>query len=390
MSPSYRTSLAAFRTFLRAVRLPWSKPQQGNLALLAAAFFHKRTLAIRPLARGLAGPAQAQQPMDKRLRRFLGNEKLCLNEALAAFLRFLLPRFGGAPFVPVMLDWTFAGTTHAILWAQIPYRGRSFPLLARVYPYHQSGSTTHELALLRDLHKAWPKASPPPLLLADRGFPKRELLDWLALNDWFFLIRGKRSHGFYDANGERFDVQTVRCGEHYLCGATVLDQWPGSLHIVIRAVRNAKTEKLEHWLLYTNLPETQLEWATRLYRHRMQPEQTHRDCKHGHFVTGFALRHLQRMRRDRLERLLFCLGFCYAFLNFLAETERETRAWLAQRHWGLSLITFGLDLLQALGTRLVPTLRNALANLRLRPLWEPDDDGKQPTAPLQPAIPPPA
>jgi hypothetical protein len=282
-----------------------------------------------------------------------------------------------------VLDWTFIGTSQAILWAQIPYRGRSFPLLCRVYPYDELGSTAHELALLREVHKAWPKASPAPLLLADRGFPKRELLDWLALNDWCFLIRGKRSHLLYDAKGDRFDVQTVRCGEHYVCGATVLDQWPGSLHVVVRAHWNTKTDKREYWLLYTNLPETQLEWATRLYRHRMQPEQTHRDCKRGHFVTGFALRHLGRMRRDRLERLLFCLGFCYAFLNFLAETERETRAWLEQRHWGLSLITFGLDLLHALGKRLVPTVREVLATLELRPLWESDEADKQAAAPLK-------
>lgn len=388
MSTSYRTSMAAFRTFIRAVKLPWSKPQQGNLVRLASAFFHKQTLTIRRLARGLAGPGQEQKQMDKRLRRFLGNEKLTLNDALAAYLHFLLPRFGAVPFVPVVVDWTFIGTSQAILWAQIPYRGRSFPLLCRVYSYSELGSTAHELALLRELHKAWPKASPLPLLLADRGFPKRELLDWLALNDWFFLIRGKRSHLIYDEHGQRFDVRTVLNGEHYVCGATVLDQWPGSLHVVVRARWNSETERREHWLLYTNLPEVQLAWATRLYRHRMQPEQTHRDCKHGHFVNGFALRHLGRMRRDRLERLLFCLGFCYAFLNFLAETERETRAWLEKRHWGLSLITFGLDLLHALGRRLVPTIRKVLATLELRPLWEtedtPGDHGKQAGAPFHP------
>jgi hypothetical protein len=50
---------------------------------------------------------------------------------LRAYLAFLLPRFGAVAFIPVVLDWTFV-KEHAILWAQIPYRGRSFPLLVAV------------------------------------------------------------------------------------------------------------------------------------------------------------------------------------------------------------------------------------------------------------------
>jgi hypothetical protein len=262
---------------------------------------------------------------------------------------------------------------------QIPYRGRSFPLLSRVYAYGEHGHTEHELALLEELAKAWPKAGPQPLLLADRGFPKRDVLDWLALREWGFLIRGKSSTVVQDAHGQRFDFLTVPSGTtRCLLQATVLDQLPGAVQVVVRAHPGPQGTTVR-WILLTNLPESLLPWATRLYRHRMQPEQTHRDCKQGHFVSGFAVGHLRRLRADRLERLLFCLGLGYAFLNLLAETDRETREWLQRRHWGLSLVTFGLDLLAFLEGRLLPTIRRALRWGGWLPLWLTEEEEPSPS-----------
>jgi len=371
--------MSAFRRFVGALKLPWHKPQVENLVRLGTAFFQERSLPLRRLARGLAGPRQAHRYADKRLRRFLGNEKLDLPGALAALLGFLLPRFGPVPFIPVMLDWTFIGTTYAVLWAQIPYRGRSFPLFCRVYTYGELGHTEHEIALLQGLANAWPKAGAQPLLLADRGFPKRELLDWLARREWFFLIRGKRSTVVHDAHGQRFAFHTVPAGStRFITQGTVLDQLPGAVQVVVRAHSGEKGATIR-WILLTNMPEALLCWATRLYRHRMQPEQTHRDCKKGHFVAGFGIGHLRRLRQDRLERLLFCVGLSYAFLNLLAETDRETRAWLQRRHWGLSLITFALDLIAFLEARLLKTTRKALAWVRWLPLWL-ADEGETPVS----------
>jgi hypothetical protein len=377
MTSSYRTTLTAFRRFVKFLDLPWHKPQLGNLVLLGAAFFQERSLPLRRLARGLAGPTRDHRAPDKRLRRFLGNEKLDLSGALAALLTFLLPRFGPVPFVPVMLDWTFVGTTYAVLWAQIPYRGRSFPLLCRVYAYCHLGNTQHEIALLREIAAAWPATSPRPLLLADRGFPKCELLKWLGEAKWFFLIRAKQSLVVRDAAGHRVDLHTnPRDTTRFWTGVTVLGQLAGVVQVVVRT-RTGKKGLATHWILVTNMPTELLSWATRLYRHRMQPEETHRDCKRGHFVGGFALAHLRRLRSDRLERLLFCVGICYAYLNLLAETDRETRKWFQRRHWGLSLITFALDLIHMLEGRLLAVTRAALASVQWLPLWLEDDDGPE-------------
>jgi hypothetical protein len=98
-------------------------------------------------------------------------------------------------------------------------------------------------------------------------------------------------------------------------------------------------------------------------------EGVHRDSKRGHFVSGFALSHLARMRKDRLERLIFMLGLIYGFLVLVAETERETRAWLCKRHWGLSLATFALDLLHQAGSAARRITRQACATVQFQAGW---------------------
>ena len=372
MSACYRSVRPAFRSFLQQLDLPWRKTQRENLSRFAAALIAARGLPVRRAARAIAGPSRAVRYQDRRLRRFLGNDRLDLDGALQALLTFLLPRFGDLTFVPVMLDWTWVQRTHAVLWAQIPYRGRSFPLLASVHPPSQYHSPTHALALLERIHAVWPATAPPPLLLADGGFPKPAILQWLQEHGWHFLIRGYHNQVVEDAGGQRVDTSGVAVGqESYWTGVTVFAAEPLAANVVVagrRVRRNGRREEAR-WLLITDLPAALLPLATALYAHRMQPEQTHRDCKHGHFVSGFALDHLKRLRPDRLERALFCLGFCYAFLVVLAETEREARQWFQERHWGLSLVTFALDLVRAFGSSLTQATKRALACAPLEPLW---------------------
>jgi hypothetical protein len=372
VSACYRSVAPAFSRFLKEMKLPWRKTQCENLKRFAAALMATRGLPVRRAARAIAGPSQSVRYADRRLRRFLGNERLDLDGGVQALLTFLLPRFGELTFVPVMLDWVWVSRTHAVLWAQIPYRGRSFPIIASVHDAAEDHSTAHAVALLDRIHKAWPATAPPPLLLADGGFPKQPILTWLQEHGWHFLIRGRHDQVVQDAAGRRVDTTGVKVNEErYWTEVTVLGAAPQRANVVVagRRVRRQGRREETRWLLMTDLPERFLPEATSLYAHRMQPEQTHRDCKRGHFVSGFGLDHLERLRQDRLARALFCVGLCYAFLVLLAETERNTREWFSRRHWGLSLITFGLDLVRFLGSSATQAIKRALDSVRLEPLW---------------------
>jgi hypothetical protein len=372
VSACYRSVTPAFQRFVTQLQLPWRKTQRENLVRFGSALIAARGLPVRRAARTVVGPVPNVRYADRRFRRFLGNDRLDLDAAVSALLALLLPHFGNAPWVPVVLDWVWVRRTRAVLWAQIPYRGRSFPLLASVLGAEENHSTAHTLALLERLHAAWPATAPRPLLLADGGFPKPDILKWLQAHGWHFLIRGRHDQRVCDRDGVRVDTTGVARGtERYWTEVTILGRNPQPANIVVAGVRILRRgqKRDTRWLLITDLPAAYLPWVTRLYAHRMQPEQTHRDCKRGHFVSGFGLDHLTRLRPDRLARALFCVGVCYAFLVLLAETQRPTREWFLRRHWGLSLITFGLDLLRALGTAAIRATNQALACVTFEPFW---------------------
>lgn len=373
---SYPSVKRAFELFVQRLALPWSKPQRGNLVLLATAFAQERSLPLRRLARALCGPFTEHRHLDKRFRRFLGNPTLKQDGALRAYLQFLLPRFAAQPFIPVMLDWTYLHQQRIILWGQIPYRGRAFPLFAHVFAYgaiagkgvdQQGAETAAELAWLEQLARCWPPEAPPPLLLADRGFPKVELVRWLGQQGWFFVIRALADLVLAHANGRRLRVRSRARNKVQIYRDLRIFGARLPAHFVL--IRRGDAHETSTWRLITNLPEAWLEHAPRLYAHRMQPEQTHRDYKRGHFVSGYALGHLGRMNETRLANLLFCIGLWTTFLILLAESETAARDWLIRRHWGLSLATFGLDLVRFLGAALREAVKQALDCVKLKPLW---------------------
>ncbi|MGV3724854.1 MAG: transposase [Actinomycetota bacterium] len=371
MTPWYQVTAPVLRTFVKQLQLPWSKPQQRNFILLGTAFLAARSLPLRRLARAISGPTKAHRHTDKKLRRFLGNVKLSREGALQALLQFVLPRFTAQPFIPVMLDWMHVGTQKAILVLHIPYRGRSLPLWAAVHPWAGNDEMhEHEQAALRALRRAWPKAAPPPLLLADRGFAKSTFLRWLHDNQWLYVIRVRRRTTLRDAQGAHLDPEAdVAVGQVRLYADVTYhaaEQIPGHLAVTCALDKQGNPS---YWRLLSNLPVTHLRFLPRLYAQRMSPEETHRDYKRGHFVGGFALAHLERMQNLRLENLLCCLNLLYALLVLVAETDRESREWLKRRHWGLSLVTFGLAVFVAAGKDVHRAVRQALASVRFEPLW---------------------
>lgn len=382
---------AAFRVFVKQLGLPWHRNQRANLVLLGGAFLSRRSLPVRRLARAVAGPGKQLRAVDKRFRRFLGNNRLneeAQDAALGSLLRVVLPRLVAVAFVPVMFDWLYVDG-HAILGLQIPYRGRSLPLCFSVHPAtfeaNEPDQTKAELALLQRLRACWPPGLPPPLLLCDRGFAKGELVQWLQQRRMRFIIRVPRSHHLYSRRGRLLndpsdtDLERAATGllhpplnkARLIPHVTYTAEWRRPVHLAVTAKLDPKAGKRREWRLITNLEETNLPHVPRLYAFRMSPEETHRDYKRGYAVGGFALCHLGRMRRDRLQRYLLVLSLISCFLVLVAETEREAREWLKRHHWGLGLLTMGLDLLHAAGADAAHLARQACASVTLEPLWLP-------------------
>jgi hypothetical protein len=369
--------VAAFRAYVNQLSLPWPKPWRRNFIDLGAGICTQRTLVVRGLARALTGPKEAMRYVDKRLRRFLGNERLdetALDGALACHLRFLLARLPRHPQIPVMVDWTKVGD-HDLLWLQIPCRGRSLPLIGFVVSGcgeddEEAWRTQSEKELLLRLRRCWPSGFPPPLLLMDRGFDKGPLLDWLLAEGWLFVLRAKENL-FFDRRGQV--INGALCGlpgEPLLFPqVTYTEARRFRLHLVVSAVRDRRTRKNARWLLLTTLPEAELRRAPKLYALRMSPEETHRDVKRGAHCCGLALSHLGQLRLDRLERLVFLLSLVYSFLVLLGHTDLETHTWLKRKRWGLSIARLGLELLRHAGPLASRLAHHACARIQLQPAW---------------------
>lgn len=384
---------AAFRTFVKQLNLPWHRYQKANLVLLAGAFLQRRSLPVRRLARTVAGPGKQHCAVDKRFRRFLGNKRLdeaAQDAAVACLLRLVLARLGAVPCVPVMCDWLFVDD-HAILGLQIPYRGRSLPLCfavhSRTHAADAPRQTEAEQQLLERLLRCWPAEAPPPVLLCDRGFDKGPLLSFLLQRNVRFIIRVQFDPHVYDCQGGLLNDQgdpargTWKAGRlHPPLGkarlfphVTYYQQHRLPVHLVVTAMLDLKTAKRLEWRLVTNMAVEYLPHVPRLYGQRMSPEETHRDLKRGASVAGFALCHLGRMRADRLQRYLLIVALIACFLVLIAETEREAREWLCKKHWGIGLLTMGLELLHAAGSSVRQLARRACASVTLLPLWLPGD-----------------
>jgi hypothetical protein len=387
---------AAFRIFVKQLGLPWHHYQLTNLVLLGSAFLRRPSLPVRRLARKLAGPGKKYASFDKRFRRFLGNRRLdevAEDAAVSAVLRFILARLGSVPFVPVMFDWFFVDD-HAILGLQIPYRGRSLPLcfvvLSKTRREDEPRQTEAEQQALERLLRCWPSDTAPPVLLCGPtsgrpGFAKGPLCAWLLKRQVRFIIRVKFDHHVYDRHGRLLNDQGDVARGTWKSGAlhppvgkawlfphvTYTQEHRLPVHLVATAKQDPKTGKRMEWRLITNLEVTDLPHVPRLYGQRMSPEETHRDCKTGYAVAGFALSALGRMRADRLQRYLLVVAIIACFLVFVAETERETRAWLCKKHWGLGLLTMGLAVLDAAGSKVRQLAKRACASVNLRPLWLP-------------------
>ena len=140
------------------------------------------------------------------------------------------------------------------------------------------------------------------------------------------------------------------------------------VHLVVSCERDRAGEP-SPWYLITSLPQSELARVPHLYAQRMQPEETFRDYKQGFLLSGFGLKGLKLLRRDRLERMLCLLALVYGFLVLLAETEKAVREGFVRCHFRLSIISFALDAIRVIPQWIPKLARQACASIRLQPLW---------------------
>jgi hypothetical protein len=219
--PWYPRILAAINSALPTL----ATTQATNLALLVSAILARRTCCLSALARAYPTPAQRRVAAPKhdllhrlkRLWRFLDNDRIDPLAVQTALIPHTLASLGRVRWLGLAIDWTMWDVTlptgqrmrYQVLRIAVPLHGRSLPLLQLAYdrdhlPADASQNQLEERALAAVL-----AALPPgvrPVILADRGFARASLFQWLQERRADYVIRVNKGTCLTDARDVRMKL----------------------------------------------------------------------------------------------------------------------------------------------------------------------------------------
>ena len=297
--------------------------RRTNLALLTVAILERRALAISVLVRAW----QIQLPYShhqrkKRLFRFLSNAGFDTMTVQTGLLGPICRAAKLRGLTPIMIDWSDLGVGRNGLFAAVCFRKRGLPLLSwvsRPEELDPSQNRLEEFFLRRLLHHL--PTTIRPLLLADRGFGRASLIQFLQQmpnHTGYPLDYVIRLKGDVVVQGANY---RGRLRDYPLRKGRILF-WPRTLYrsdgaVVINLVLYWARGHREPWFLATSLADPRQ--AVRMYRKRMQPEQYFKDGKQ-----RFGLNRSTVTTTDRLQRLLVALLLACCLLILLGMRASPT------------------------------------------------------------------
>lgn len=250
----------------------------------------------------------------KQIDRLLSNDGLPLDVVQGAWARFVA---GNTRELVLAMDWTdFQADDHTTLCIYlVTGHGRALPLVWRtVQKSKLKGKQTEiELQLVERLHGYLPPEV-NVTLLADRGFGKVELYDFLELLGWDYVIRFRA--GIRLATN---DVESQLASElvppngraRVLIDALVT----GKKRAVPAVVLVKKKRMQDSWCLATSLAKAPAAQVIKLYSRRFTIEEAFRDTKDLHFGLGLSATHIRDA--GRRDRLLMLIAVAHSLLTLL-------------------------------------------------------------------------
>ncbi len=364
---------APLRAFLADLVPAWRATHLTSLALLSASLLVRRSLSLSELARSYPGPFPHAM-RKKRLWRFLENDRLDL-AALRRRLTYLALHVCGirpGERVPILVATTY-WEPYAVLVAAVPHAGRALPLHWRTYRRDLGGEPEPSQnrieeqfcgQLLDRVPVEW-----DPVLVADRGFGRADLIGWLQRRRASFVLRVAADvHVRHAAYAGLLRDLPLKRGQRRWLGGVVYRQ-DGVVRVNLLAFWGRDHD--EPWLLVTDL--TDPKEVETLYRRRMRIEHSFRDWKH-HLRCRLPLgRMVQSARRfGRLVTALVLAGWfvCLVGLGALPRGYRaQVVSWgsMSRFRLGLEFVTWPPPGAWERIDRLLDRLARALAPSRVEP-----------------------
>lgn len=256
----------------------------------------------------------------KQVDRLLSNEKVNLDETLAAWVRFVV---GAREELVIALDWTdFEGDDHTTLCAYAATsHGRATPLAWRtVQKSKLRGKRTEiEHGLVEMLHR-WIPPDVAITLLADRGFGDKRLYELLQLYGWDFVIRFRGAILVEHAGQRKAAREWIPPSGRATLLTNVKVTSEGAPLPAVVVVHDKRMK--DGWCLATTLASKRASEVVALYGKRNTIEESFRDAKDLHFGLGLSATHIRdAARRDRL---LLLIALAIALLTLLGAAAERT------------------------------------------------------------------
>ncbi len=187
--PLYPAVLA----LLQGVGVAPNATAAASLAQLVLALLRAQSVRPADLMRAVSSrPGVPARQRYKRVARALGRPWLSPAALVPSLLRAALALVGpdACGEVVLALDGLRCGRWEILLLG-VRWHGRVLPVAWAVlpYPWPRGAYTPTARALVRHVAACWPAGAPRPHLVADRGFPSRELLGALRALGWGCTIR---------------------------------------------------------------------------------------------------------------------------------------------------------------------------------------------------------
>lgn len=307
------------------------------LAWMVSALICSGQLSLPTWEAYVPSRAQKAQSVERRWRRFLGNQRIRVE---SLYVPLVLVALSGWQHdrLYLALDTTMLWNRYCMIHLSVVCCGRAVPLLWRVLEHGSATVSFQEYKPLLRKARWLLRHHNDVMLLADRGFANHDLLHWLQVSGWHYCLRlpsdvllhGARRYPtavakLYPNVGEAIFFRHVGLWQdgHHRC------------NLVLASPKGVK----EPWAVITDeSPTLQTLWQ---YALRFQVEELFLDSKSGAFELADS-----RLRcASALERLYLvaAVGLLYGTTQGMAVQIAGLRQQV-DPHWrrGLSYLKIGL------------------------------------------------
>lgn len=275
------------------------KTQVVNLSLGILGIVKSRSGLMSEIVRAVPGSKQHKHRL-KRFWRFLSNPKVKTGGLQLLWCRWVINTFVPGRYLIVALDWTELPGNIQLLMAAVPFAGRAIPLLwvNTTYRAFKDSQNRIEERLITTLTKIIPQEK-QIILVADRGFGRADLVNFLINLNILFCLRVKADVIIETSKGRKINLRKLKIKVSQVKWFDSISyRADGCVKMVNLAITLAQPkpgEKEDPWILVTNLRKATT--AISNYKLRFDIEEWFKDLKHQLGLDRLQTRNLGRVRK---------------------------------------------------------------------------------------------